>query len=62
MQGRGTTELAPIPTSARVTAQGYDPAKLATGVALSFGPTPRAKVDAAVAAFIEILEAPDADQ
>ena len=53
MRGLGTTVLAPIPTKAQVTGQGYDPAKLATGATFSFGPTPRAVVDEAVAAFDE---------
>jgi hypothetical protein len=60
MRGTGTVVQAPIPIAVSVTAQNFDPAKLATGVTFSFGPTPRAVVDAAVAAFVAALEAPDA--
>ena len=57
MQGRGTTELAPIPTVASVNAQsGYDPAKLATGATFAFGPTDRQVVDKAVEAFMTVMK------
>ena len=61
MQGRGNVVAEPIPTRVSVTAQNHDPAKTATGATFAFGPTDRAKVDAAVAAFVAVLEAPDAD-
>jgi hypothetical protein len=35
--------------------------QLATSVSFTFGPTPRVIVDAAVAAFVAVMEAPDAD-
>lgn len=60
MQGRGNVVAEPIPIAASVTAQGYDPSKLATGVTFAFGPTPRAVVDAAVEAFVAVMEVPDA--
>ena len=61
MAGRGTAERERIRTQASIGSQGYDPAKLATSASFSFEPTARAKVEAAVAAFVEVLEAPDAD-
>ena len=54
----GSRSAPPIPVTAIVSAlYGDDPSKRPTRVQFDFGPTERARVDEAVVAFIETLEA-----
>lgn len=56
----GSRSVTPLPTTATVLANfGEDPSRIASHVNFSFAPTARPKVDRAVLAFIEALEADD---